>query len=167
MKRLYPKDYVTDVFEINFQQLYKRGYRGIMFDIDNTLSAFDQEHPSDEIIVLFKELKEIGFRTALVSNNNRQRVTRYNEKLKVPAYPRANKPLTMNLKRAIKAMGINKKQAVFVGDQLFTDVWAGNCLGVWTVLVKPIQQKEQVITRIKRGVESFVIRKYLKAKKKH
>lgn len=33
----YPKEYVDSTYEIDFEGLYRRGYRGILFDVDNTL----------------------------------------------------------------------------------------------------------------------------------
>ncbi len=162
MEWLYPDEYVKSIHDIDYDQLFLDGFRGIMFDIDNTLAAYDIEHPSKEVIHLFEKLKNLGFRICLVSNNSSKRVYKYNENLKVHAYPRAKKPLTRNLIRAMRKMGVKNNQTVFVGDQLFTDVWAGNSLKFRTILVQPIQEKEQLITRVKRGMESLIIKRYMK-----
>lgn len=162
MKWLYPNDYVKTIHDIDYDQLYKSGIRGVMFDIDNTLAAFDAPIPTKEVVTLFDQLLEAGFQISIVSNNSFKRVSRYNKKLKVPAFPRANKPLTGNLKKAMQSMNVSVKETVFVGDQLFTDVWAGNAIGFRTILVKPIQDKEQLITKVKRGLESLVLDRYLK-----
>jgi predicted HAD superfamily phosphohydrolase YqeG len=68
----------------------------------------------------------------------------------------------MNLKKAMTSMNTTNKETAFVGDQLFTDVWAGNALSFMTILVKPIQDKEQMITKVKRGLESILLNRYLK-----
>jgi len=162
MAWLYPNEYVKTIHDINYDKLFQKGIRGIMFDIDNTLAAFDAPYPNREVIVLFDQLKVNGFEVCLVSNNSHKRVNKYNEKLKVTAFPRANKPLTINLRKAMKSMNTTNKQTVFIGDQLFTDVWAGNAIGFRTILVKPIQDKEQLITKVKRGLESILLKKYLK-----
>jgi hypothetical protein len=164
MEWLYPDEYIKTIFDIDYERLFREGYKGIMFDIDNTVAAFDQAYPTKEVIALFEQLRVLGFELALVSNNNATRVNKYNEKLKIHAFPRAIKPLTMNLKKAMNSMGSINEQTVFVGDQLFTDVWAGNALKFHTILVKPIQDKEQLITRVKRGVERQLIKRYLKNK---
>lgn len=162
MSILYPDQYVRTVYDIDYRKLYDKGYRGIMFDVDNTLAPYDQLDPEEQLIELFKVLREIGFDIALVSNNNHIRVNTFNKMLGVHAYPRANKPFTKNLIHAVKMMKTSHDKSVLVGDQLFTDVWAGNQLGCHTVLVKPIQDKEQFITKIKRGIESLVLHRYLK-----
>lgn len=162
MNWLYPNNYVKTIHDIDYDDLHKKGIRGVMFDIDNTLAAFDAPYPTKEVIVLFDQLKVNGFEVCLVSNNSHKRVNKYNEKLLVPAFPRANKPLTANLRKAMASMGTTTKQTAFVGDQLFTDVWAGNTIGFTTILVKPIQDKEQLITKVKRGLESMILNSYLK-----
>ena len=162
MEWLYPKDYVKTIHDIDYDKLFQMGIRGIMFDIDNTLAAFDAPYPTKEVIALFDQLRVNGFEVCLVSNNSHKRVHKYNEKLGVAAFPRANKPLTTNLRKAMSSMGTTTKQTVFVGDQLFTDVWAGNAIGFRTILVKPIQDKEQLITRVKRGLEKLILKSYIK-----
>lgn len=166
LKRFFPSEHHDTIFDIDYKKLAKEGYRGIMFDIDNTLVPYDVEHPSQEIIDLFTDLKEMGFRICLVSNNNNERVYRFNERLKVFAVPKALKPMTRNLKKAMQLLKTSKENTVFVGDQLFTDVWGGNRIQVKTILVMPIAQKEQFITWIKRSTEKRVFNYYLEHLKK-
>ncbi|WZL80000.1 YqeG family HAD IIIA-type phosphatase [Vallitaleaceae bacterium 9-2] len=166
MKQLYPDEYVSSIYKINFKRLWQKGYKGLMFDLDNTLAPYDREHPDEELIRLFDTLKKIGFKIALVSNNNAQRVHKFNTRLNVDAFPRANKPLTRQLRIAIRNLNIESKQTVFIGDQLFTDVWVGKRLKCRTILVKPIQDKEQWVSRIKRGLETKILRQYMRHRKK-
>lgn len=164
MNFLYPRIYAKTVHDLDFDKLYLEGYRGIMFDIDNTLAPYDQEKPDEKTRNMIRRICRMGFKVCLVSNNNQKRVFKFNEPLKLHAFPRAKKPLTKNLKRAMNKMGTTPETTVFVGDQLFTDVWAGNVIGFKTVLVKPIQSKEQIITKVKRGLEGLVLNRYLKKK---
>lgn len=160
MEFLYPKEYVKNVSEIDFRALYRKGYRGVMFDVDNTLVPFNLMVAPEELIAFIDELKEIGFKVGLVSNNTTKRVAALNEKLGLPMMPNAMKPFTIKLRRMMKMLGVGHKEAVFVGDQLFTDVWVGNRMRLYTVLVEPIQRKEQMVTKIKRGLEAKIIRRY-------
>lgn len=164
MDFLYPDQYIKTVHDIDYYQLFVDGYRGIMFDIDNTLAPYDQALPSREVVQLFDHLQQMGFKICLVSNNNAKRVFKFNSHLKVHAYPRANKPITKNLIKAMNKLEVKNKQMIFVGDQLFTDVWAGNSIGFKTILVKPIQDKEQLVTKVKRGLEGLLLKRYLKKK---
>lgn len=163
----FPTEYYKSIFDVDFNKLKEKGYKGLMFDIDNTLVPFDVAHPTQEIIDLFTQLKEQGFKICLVSNNTEARVLRFNERLKVYAVPKALKPMRRNLRKAMKLMETQVNNSVFIGDQLFTDVWGGNRLGLMTILVKPIAEKEEWITKIKRSTEKKVFNLYLKARKKN
>ncbi|QUH31036.1 YqeG family HAD IIIA-type phosphatase [Vallitalea guaymasensis] len=167
LERFFPSEYTDSIRQINYRKLYDEGYRGILFDIDNTLVPYDMEHPNQEIIDLFEDIKKIGFKIALVSNNNKIRVTTFNEKLKVFAVHKALKPMTRNLKRAMQAIKTNKKNTVLVGDQIFTDIYGGNRIKIKTILVVPIAEKEEWITKIKRNTEKKIIKAYLKRVKKN
>ncbi|NDL66249.1 YqeG family HAD IIIA-type phosphatase [Anaerotalea alkaliphila] len=160
MRILLPKAYYANIYEIDYTTLYRNGYRGILFDIDNTLVPYDQLVPDAKLVAFFGKLKTMGFSISLLSNNSAKRVRRFNKDLKVLAYHRAQKPRRVTLEKAMKAMGTDKGSTIIVGDQLFTDVWAGNRLGIKTILVMPIQEKEQLITRIKRSTEKRILKAF-------
>lgn len=162
LKKFFPSEYADSIRQIDYKKLYQEGYRGILFDIDNTLVPYDIEHPDQEIIDLFENIKKMGFKIALVSNNNKVRVTTFNEKLKVFAIHKALKPMTRNLKRAMQAIKTNKGNTVLIGDQIFTDIYGGNRIKIKTILVVPIAEKEEWITKIKRKTEKKIIKAYLK-----
>ena len=82
------------------------------------------------------------------------------------AIHKAQKPRRVNLRRAMNVMKTTKENTVMIGDQVFTDVWAGNRVGMRTILVEPVSAKDEWITGIKRGIELKVINAYLKAKEK-
>lgn len=165
-KRFFPAAFYDSIFEVEYKKLKDEGFVGLMFDIDNTLVPFDVAHPTQEVINLFTDLKAQGFKICLVSNNSETRVFRFNERLKVFAVAKALKPMRRNLRKAMGLMGTDIKNSVFIGDQLFTDVWGGNRLGVKTILVKPIAEREEWITKIKRSTEKLIFKMYLKAGKK-
>ena len=167
MKRLYPMQYVDSIFKIEEDKLYEKGIRGLIFDIDNTLVPYDVAEPTEEIIDFFKSLKQKGFQISLVSNNTADRVMRFNKNLKVFAFHKSNKPGTKTIKRAIHMMGLTKEQVAIVGDQIFTDVYGGNKAGVHTILVVPVSDKDEWITKVKRGIERQVITRYEKYVEKH
>lgn len=151
---------MKQVYAIDFQAYYKKGFRGVMFDVDNTLVPFDVLNADSQLIGFIEELKNIGFQICLVSNNSEKRVATLNEGLGLLMMPNAMKPFKKKLHKALELMGINAQHCIFVGDQIFTDVWVGNRMKMETILVEPIQVKEQLITRIKRGIEKWVLRRY-------
>lgn len=160
LTRFFPGKYLTSIFELNIDELMKQGIKGIIFDIDNTLVPYDVAEPTDKIIALFEEIKRKGLQITLVSNNKEDRVIKFNEKLKVFAIHKAKKPRTINLKRAMELMQLQSEQVAIVGDQVFTDVYGGNRAGITTILVNPVSEKDEWITKVKRGLEKKILRRY-------
>ena len=118
---LYPGEYLDSTYEIDFDKLYKEGYRGIIFDIDNTLVPHGA--PADErAILLFKHLKELGFRCMLLSNNKEPRVKMFNDAVHVQYIYKAGKPKPAGYRKAMEQLGTDTSNTLFVGDQIFTDV---------------------------------------------
>ncbi len=165
LKTFYPDQYVASTYVIDFESLYKEGVRGLIFDIDNTLVPHGA--PADErAIKLFERLKNIGFRCCLISNNKEPRVAMFNEPIQVDYVYDAHKPSTKNYKKAMEIMGTDRSDTVFIGDQLFTDVWGAKRTGIQSILVKPIHPKEEIQIVLKRFLEKIVLHFYLKSKKK-
>jgi len=166
-QRFYPKRVADSSYVIDYEKLYTEGYRGILFDIDNTLVKHGAD-ATPQAIALFTRLKRIGFQTCLISNNSEMRVNRFNKEIKTNYIYKANKPSTKNYRKATKIMGTRIDNTVFVGDQLFTDVYGANRVGMMTYLVKPINPKEEIQIVLKRKLERVVLYYYRKdlAKKK-
>lgn len=156
---LMPQFLLPDVFALTDGFLQENGIRGIIFDIDNTLVGFRTAEPTPEVLALFERLEAQGIRYAIVSNNNRERVQTFAKGLGVPAYHRACKPLGFALGRVRREFGLSAKEMALVGDQIYTDMLGGNCAGMITVLVEPIDQKETVFFKLKRKLELPVIRR--------
>lgn len=165
LKRFYPDYYIKSIFEIDIEDLQKKGIKALIFDIDNTLVPYDVAVPSKKIIKFFKELQDKGFKICLFSNNNKERVVRFNSGLKLLAIHKANKPLTIKFKRAMTVLGTDKASTAIIGDQIFTDVYGGNRVGITTILVMPVSDKDEWITKIKRGIERRIISAYEKSRK--
>ena len=164
IKTFYPDDYMNSTYEIPFEMLYDEGYRGVIFDIDNTLVPHGA--PADERAkALFAHLKELGFDCCLLSNNKEPRVKMFNQEVNVHYIFDAHKPSRKNYEKAMELMGTDKKNTIFVGDQLFTDVWGAKRTGIRNVLVKPIHPKEEIQIVIKRYLEKVVLFFYKRSKR--
>ena len=105
---------MASTYVIPFEKLYEEGYRGVIFDIDNTLVPHGA--PADERAKkLFVRLKEIGFQSCLISNNQKPRVEMFNEEIGTKYICNAHKPLTKNYIRAMELMGTDRSNTLFVG----------------------------------------------------
>ncbi|MEG1802181.1 MAG: YqeG family HAD IIIA-type phosphatase, partial [Lachnospiraceae bacterium] len=149
---LYPGELKDSVYGIEYRQLYQQGYRGLIFDIDNTLVPHGA--PADEKAVeLFKELKKIGFSACLLSNNQEERVKSFNCDIQVQYIFNAHKPAKANYLCACQRMGTTIHNTIFIGDQIFTDILGANRAGIRTILVEPIHKKEEIQIVLKRYLE--------------
>lgn len=167
IKKLYPTKAIDSIYDLPIDELKKAGIKGIIFDIDNTLVPYDKAEPTKQIITFFERLREEGFKITLASNNTEDRVVKFNEKLKVLALHKAKKPLRRSLRKAVALMECEMNEAVMVGDQIFTDVYGGNRAGLQTYLVKPVSDKDEWQTKVKRGLERQIIKHYQKWLEKH
>ena len=160
IKKLYPTKAIDSIYDLPIKELEEAGIKGIIFDIDNTLVRFDEADPTEQIITFFEILQKKGFKITLVSNNTEDRVVKFNEKLKVLALHKAQKPSRKSLRKAMQMMQCQPSEAIIVGDQIFTDVYGGNRAGLGTYLVTPVSEKDEWQTKVKRGIEKQVIKCY-------
>lgn len=157
----YPSEYLNSTYEIDFDKLYKEGYRGVIFDIDNTL--VEHGYPADDRSKeLLKHLHEIGFSVTFLSNNKEPRVKSFRD----AALPdsnyiyKAGKPMKTGYLKAMDDMSTNESDTIFVGDQLFTDVWGARRCKLYSILVRPINPKEEIQIILKRRIEWIVLFRY-------
>ncbi|AVM70222.1 YqeG family HAD IIIA-type phosphatase [Lachnospiraceae bacterium oral taxon 500] len=155
--KIYPRYYYPSIYHIPYRQLYDQGFRGIVFDIDNTLVAYDRKMPTAEVAELVALLRRKGFSIVLVSNNTKRRVRPFAKGIRLRSVFSAIKPLPFGLKKGLTILGTKPEETVIIGDQLFTDVIAGNLLGLCTILVQPIQEQEAFYTKIKRKLEKKLL----------
>lgn len=164
-KKFYPDEYLDSTYIIDFEQLKSDGFKGVIFDIDNTLVMHGE--PADKrAVALFARLRKLGFDTCLVSNNKKPRVESFANQVGSKYIFKADKPSVKGYEKAMELMGTDRKNTIFVGDQLFTDVFGANRAGIRTVLVKPIHPKEEIQIVLKRYLEKIVLHFYKKSLKK-
>ena len=164
-ERFFPDAYMDSTYVIDFEKLYKEGIRGVIFDIDNTLVPHGA--PADErAIRLFARLRSIGLDYCLISNNQLPRVKPFADEVQAKFVEDAHKPSRKNYLKAMKLMHVDLDSCIFVGDQIFTDVYGAKRCGMRTILVKPLHPKEEIQIVLKRYLEKIVLHFYLKKKKK-
>lgn len=165
LEPFYPKEWVDSTYEIDWEGWKACGKKGVIFDIDNTLVPHGA--PADSrAIALFEQLYALGFQTCLLSNNKEPRVKSFADQVHSPYIYKAGKPGIKNYDRAVREMGLRKEEVLFVGDQLFTDVYGANRAGLYGILVKPINPKEEIQIVLKRYLEAVVLFFYRRKQKK-
>ena len=156
LKTFYPSEIQDSTYVIPFEEWRGKGYQGVIFDIDNTLVPHGAV-ADERSIALFQRLKELGFSTMLLSNNKESRVKSFARQVGSAYIYKAGKPSLKNYYKAMEEMGTNPKTTLFVGDQLFTDVWGAKRAGIYSILVKPIHPKEEIQIVLKRYLEKIVL----------
>ena len=136
------------------------GVTVLLLDIDNTLAPYEQPEPDAHIRAFLDALADAGIQTAFLSNNNRERVERFNKTLGRPAVWNAGKPLARRARELMRSLGGTPAHTAIMGDQVFTDVWLARNAGIRAILVPPIRDKKNAITRFKRVLERGVLRRY-------
>lgn len=156
---LYPYEYVDSVFVIDYKKLYENGYKAIIFDIDNTL-VHHGDDSTEEVDELFRYIQSLGLKTFILSNNSDARIKRFLKNIECDYIYDAQKPNTENYIKAVERLGVKKEEAIFVGDQVFTDIYGANKSGIPSILVKFIRQPGETKIGIRRNVEKIILKLY-------
>lgn len=156
---MYPDEEYDSSYEIDYEAYYEKGFRGILFDVDNTLVEHDQP-VTLEAIGLFEKLRQIGFEVCIISNNKEHRVKPLADVLEAKYVYKAGKPSAKGFMRGMEHMATTPDTTMFVGDQIFTDIWGANRAGVHSILVHPIAKHEEIQIILKRRLEWFVLWRY-------
>ncbi len=158
---IYPRYYCNNVREVTYEFLQKNNIKGIILDVDNTLVDFYRRF-EEGTVEWVKNLKERGIKFCIVSNTNKvDKVVYVANTLDVPYFYFSKKPLKSGFLKAKKEMGLEPQNIAAIGDQIMTDVVGSNRCKMFSILVKPIAEKDIFITKIKRPIENFIIKNYL------
>lgn len=162
-KNLYPDVYEDSTYEIDWDSYFNQGIRGVIFDIDNTLVPHGAP-AMEQAITFFEKLHNMGMDTCLISNNQEPRVKPFADAVQSKYIFNAHKPSSKNYIKAMELMNTNRESTLFVGDQIFTDIWGANRTGIRTVMVKQIDKKEEIQIVLKRIPEKFILWRWRKRK---
>ena len=166
MKFTLVPEYKYDRFnDVTAEFLLSIGVKGVLLDVDNTLEPYEHPKPGAHVVAWLNSLSEAGIKAAIVSNNNRTRLDEFNKDLGLVGYFKAGKPFKKNLIKAMNDIGTNKENTIFIGDQILTDVWAAHNAGIRAILVPPINDRSDPLTKFKRILEIPIQKKYYRIHK--
>ena len=163
---LYPYEYADSVFAIDYEKLKALGFSALIFDIDNTL-VHHGDDSTPEIDELFRSIHALGFKTLLLSNNNKARIERFTKNIETLYIDEAGKPKKAGYLKALSTLGVTNEQAIFIGDQIFTDVFGANRARIKSILVKFIRLPNETNFGKRRKAEQIVLDRYFKSKYTH
>jgi HAD superfamily phosphatase (TIGR01668 family) len=162
---LSPNYYFDKISDIDLNKLKQKNIDTILLDLDNTLVPWYNNYIDPEIYNWLNNIKMNNFKVCIISNGLSIRVKRISKELGFPFISNAIKPSTRSIIKALKMLNSKPENTVIIGDQIFTDILAGNRLGLTTILVKPLAKVELITTKFIRIIEKKIL-KYLIKKNK-
>ncbi len=151
-----PNEVAPALEKVDLDKLKERGIRGIICDIDNTVLPWDACTPEEDVCRWIKRAKDMGFSVALLSNAFPKRARSMSRLLGVPANGQAVKPTRRGFIRVLQQLNLEAEETAVIGDQIFTDIWGGNRLNMYTILVPPLGEKEFFTTKFLRYLERLI-----------
>ena len=161
MDKFIPDIYQKSIYDINYKKLKKAGIKCILFDLDNTLVPYTTKVPSKKIKDLFAELSG-DFKLIIMSNSGKNRLRPFKEKLNVDVAFKSHKPLKKKYKKILEIYNFKPEEVAAIGDQLMTDVFGGNRVGITTIFVNRIGPVEPITTRFNRIWERKLLKRFNK-----
>ena len=153
-----PTYVLKSVTDISAEYLNEKNIKGLILDLDNTLTTHNNPQPAEKVTDWIEDMKNSGIKMMIVSNNRAERVIPFAQNLGLDFVPNGRKPLATGFKKAQQLMAISFSEIAIVGDQIFTDVLGANLKRVRTIYVNPIELESGFFFKIKRFLEKPFIR---------
>lgn len=155
---LRPDIYLESIYRLDIDALKRRGIRGLILDIDNTLVPWNEPNAPESLLQWLSRLRNEGIAACLLSNNTQQRVAAFAAVTGIPRVNAGHKPATEAYQAALAVLGTQPLETAALGDQIWPDVVGARRMGILSILVVPLTKREFLGTRIKRLVERPVLR---------
>ena len=143
-----PDIYQKSIYHIDYDKLKESGIKCLLFDLDNTLVPFVEKEPNKRLIDLINDLKDMDFKVIIFSNASKNRLKPFKDTLLVDCSYNSRKPMTGKFLKVIKKFNYNISNVAIIGDQVMTDILGGNRVGITTILVNPMSNKDRLATRM-------------------
>lgn len=158
MKFLLPRFMFNAIEEIPIEAMKNLGVKAAILDIDNTLVEPHTPVSDERTKAFVKKLEQSGILVCIVSNNIYDRAKKFADSIPAPFVCDKNKPNKKPFLMALDILKVDAKNVMVIGDQLLTDVWGANRMGMIPVLVKPVCDKEGKFVKFKRIIERRILK---------
>ena len=156
VEKFMPDVYQKSIYYINYDKLYKKGIRVLLFDMDNTITPPHVNKPTKRLKKLFDELKDKGFKIIIFSNSPKHRIEAFKNYLMVDACAFSLKPKKDKYIRIMEKLKCKHTEVAAIGDQLITDIYGANKLDITSVLVNPLSEHDHTVTLLNRLLEKYI-----------
>ena len=156
VEKFMPDIYQKSIYYINYDKLYRKGIRCLLFDLDNTMVPAHSSKPTKRLKKLFDELKDKGFKVIIVSNATKHRIEPFKDFLMVDACAFSLKPRKDKYVKIMERFKYKSSEIAAIGDQLLTDIYGANRLDITSILVNPLTERDFNVTLINRMIEKLI-----------
>lgn len=156
-----PDIYAQSIYTINYKKLKKNGIKCLLFDLDNTVAAYNAFEPDQKVKELFARL-EVDFKVIIVSNSGKNRLRPFKEKLNVDVAFNSRKPFKTKYKKILSLYKFKIDEIACIGDQLLTDILGANRMGFTSIFINKIAKYEIFPTKVNRFLEKKILKKLAK-----
>lgn len=160
MSLFYPTAFEPRITAVTAQELQKMGIRGLLLDVDNTLTTHGSQEVDPAVLQWLQEMRGAGLSLTIVSNAKRRRVEPFAARLGLESIAMACKPLPIGFWRAANQLGLSRRECLVIGDQTFTDIVGARLGGMRCIQLDPILLEEGWTFRLKRWLERKLRRRY-------
>ena len=157
-----PDIYQQSIYTIDYESLKNAGIKIILFDLDNTIIPINTDVPNKKLKMLFEDIKIMGMKPVIMSNSGKKRVEPFKDGLYVDAAYSSMKPLKRKYKKILNLYNVKPSEVAAIGDQMLTDVFGANRMGLTSILVNPISSNDFKKTKINRFFENIIIKHFTK-----
>lgn len=157
---LYPDRLRPGITAITAADLHALGVRGLLLDVDNTLTKHGSQYLDPAVAAWLKDMQAQGIALTIVSNGWPRRVRPFATQVGLRSISFACKPSPLGFWRGARRLGLRRRQCAAVGDQVFTDIIGAHLAGVRSIQVLPIEPEPGPLLRFKRWLEGHILRRY-------
>lgn len=160
IEKFLPDERQQSIYTIDYEALWQKGFRGLIFDLDNTLGSHNFSVLDESVFALLEKLKRQNFRIAFISNHNGGGRQWMNQKFDgTPLVFHAKKPFRSGFLRILQALQLKPEETAMIGDQFFTDVLGAKRCRLYTILVEPVDmQSDTLQMRCRRWLERRLLK---------
>lgn len=155
LEKLRPKERHSKITEIEFESLKKKGYKAVLFDIDNTLIRYGYDELDSGPEKVLEKLRK-DFKLMAVSNGCPLEEKYLQKLLSMDVIMNARKPFKKSFNEALSNLSVKPENTIMIGDKFLTDVWGANRVGIYSIYVSPLSLDEPFHLRIARKIENFI-----------
>ena len=162
LEKIVPDKYFKSIYNIKYKLLKEAGIKCLIFNINNTLVADSIKKPTNKVKDLFEDLKNMGFRILLVSNESKRKVTPFKELLCVDSAYLSMKPLKFKYKKILKLYNLESHEVACIGSSIIFDILGANRMDFTSIYVNPISEDTNALSKLSRKFENHFIKRLTK-----